>query len=145
MCDGSISPHVWNNEAIKTQRPHLCLKFNRHAPLRLLNCSETTVNTQQNQPIWKWSWIKPGSCWRHQMETFSALLAICAWNSPVTDEFPAQRPVTRSFDVFFDLRLYKRLSKQSWCWWFERPSRQLWRHCNDNKINCVAIGALPDH
>ena len=39
------------------------------------------------------------------METFSALLAICVGNSPVTGEFPAQRPVTRSFDVFFDLRL----------------------------------------
>ena len=38
------------------------------------------------------------------METFSALLALCAWNSPVSGEFPAQRPVTRSFDVFFDLR-----------------------------------------
>ena len=40
-------------------------------------------------------------------------------------------PVTRSFDVFFDLRLNKRLSKQSWGWWFETPPRQLWRHCND--------------
>ena len=39
------------------------------------------------------------------METFFALLAICAGNSPVTSEFPAQRPVTRSFDVFFDLHL----------------------------------------
>ena len=46
-------------------------------------------------------------------ETFSALLAICAGNSPVTGEFPPQRPVRRSFDVFFDLRLNKRLSKQS--------------------------------
>ena len=42
--------------------------------------------------------------WRHQMETFSALLALCAGNSPVTGEFPSQRPVTHSFDVFFDLR-----------------------------------------
>ena len=67
--------------------------------------------------------------WRHQMETFSALLALCARNSPVTGEFPTQRPVTRSFDVFFDLRLNKRLSKQWWGWWFE-PSRPLWRHCN---------------
>ena len=67
--------------------------------------------------------------WRHQMETFSALLTICAGNSPVTGEFPAQRPVTRSFDVFFDLCLNKRLSKQSWGWWFETPSRSLWRHC----------------
>ena len=56
--------------------------------------------------------------WRHQMETFSALLAICAGNSPVTVEFPAQRPVTWSFDDFFDLRLNERLGKQSWGWWF---------------------------
>ena len=40
------------------------------------------------------------------METFSALLAICAGNSPVSGEFPAQRPVTRSFDVFFDVRVW---------------------------------------
>ena len=52
--------------------------------------------------------------WRHEMDTFSALLALCAGNSPVTGEFPSQRPVTRSFDVFFDLRLNKRLSKQPW-------------------------------
>ena len=45
--------------------------------------------------------------------TFSALLALCAGSSAVTGEFPAQRPVTRSFNVFFDLRLNKRLSKQS--------------------------------
>ena len=70
------------------------------------------------------------SWWRHQMKTFSALLALCAGNSPATGEFPSQRPVTRSFDVFFDLRLNKRLSKQSWGWWFETPSRLLWRHCN---------------
>ena len=43
----------------------------------------------------------------------SVLLAICAANSLVTGEFPAKRPVTRSFDVFFDLSLNKRLSKQS--------------------------------
>ena len=71
---------------------------------------------------------------RHQMETFSALLAICAGNSPVPGEFPAQRPVTRSFDVFFDLRLNKRLSKQSWGWWFETLSRSLWRHRNEKHI-----------
>ena len=51
------------------------------------------------------------SWWRHQMETCSALLALCAGNSPVTGEFPSQRPVTRGFDAFFDLRLTKRLSK----------------------------------
>ena len=41
--------------------------------------------------------------------------------SAVTGDFPTQRPVTRSFDVFFDLRLNKRLSKQSWGWWLETP------------------------
>ena len=76
--------------------------------------------------------IKQNVWWRHQMETFSALLAICAGNSPVPGEFPAQRPVTRSFDVFFDLRLNKRLSKQSCGRWFETLSRRLWRHCNES-------------
>ena len=63
------------------------------------------------------------------METFSALLAICVGNSPVPSEFPSQRPATRSFDIFFDLHLNKRLSRQSRRWWFETPSRPLWRHC----------------
>ena len=70
------------------------------------------------------------SWWRHQMETFSALLTICAGNSPVPGEFPTQRPVTRRFDVLFDLDPNKRLSKQSWGWWFETPSWSLWRHSN---------------
>ena len=49
-------------------------------------------------------------------------------------EFPTQRPVTRSFDVFFDLRLNNRLSKHSWGWWFETLSWSLWRHHNDNEV-----------
>ena len=68
--------------------------------------------------------IHCNSLWRDQMNTFFALLALCAGNSPVTGEFLAQRPVTRSFDVSFDLRMNK-----SWGWWFET---QLWRHCNVN-------------
>ena len=54
---------------------------------------------------WFWYWLALVPWWRHQMETFSALLAICAGNSPVTGEIPTQGPVTRSFGVFFDLRL----------------------------------------
>ena len=45
-------------------------------------------------------------------------------------EFPTLRRVRRSFDVFFDLRLNKRLSKQPWGWWFETPSWSLWHQCN---------------
>ena len=67
---------------------------------------------------------------RHQMETFSALLAICAGNSPVPGEFPTQRQVTQSFDVFFDVCPNKRLTKHSWGWWVETPSPSLWRHCH---------------
>ena len=88
------------------------------------------------------------------MEPFSALLALCSWNSLVTGEFPSQRSVTRSFDVFFDPRLNKRLSKQSWRRLFETPSRSLWRRCNvlslkfnpkstiDNKSTSVLVIAV---
>ena len=82
------------------------------------------------------------SWWRHQMETFSALLAICAGNSPVPGEFPAQRPMTRSFGVFFDLRLNKRLSKHSYGWWFETLSCPLWRHCNVVLVNYLNYWCL---
>ena len=80
-------------------------------------------------------WIK---CW-HPYQVKSIILVMtssngpifrAAGNSSVTGEFPSQRPVTRSFDVFYDLRVNKRLSKQSWGWWFEAPSRSLWRHRN---------------
>ena len=70
-------------------------------------------------------------CYRHikygyiSRNPFITVLA-SAGNSPV----PAQRSVTRSFDVFFDLRLNKRLNKQLWGWWFETLSRPLWRHSN---------------
>ena len=62
-------------------------------------------------------------------------------NSPVIGEFSSQRPVTRSFYVFLDLRLNKRLSKQSWDWWFETPSGLLWRHCNEK--NCQKKSSHP--
>ena len=79
---------------------------------------------------WKIVAISVTAWWCHQMETFSALLAFCVGNSPSTGEFPAQRPMTQSFDIFFDLRLNKRLSKQSWGWWIKAPSRSLWGHCD---------------
>ena len=76
------------------------------------------------------------------METFFALLALCVGNSPVTSEFPSQRPVMRNFDVSFDLRLNIRFSKQSWSWWFETPSRPLWRHCNDMYLDMLSLVQL---
>ena len=81
----------------------------------------------------RWCYLCPSphiAWWRHQMETFSALLALFAGNSPVTGKFPSQRLVTQSIDIFFDMRLKKQLSKQLRRWWFEMPSRSLWLHCN---------------
>ena len=68
--------------------------------------------------------------WHHQIKTFSSPLAFCAGNSLVTGEFPTQRLVTRSFDVFFELHLNQQLNKQWRRWWFKTPSRSLSRHCN---------------
>ena len=96
-------------------------------PVNTLFDARRTGNKYIHKHMWPaittWSaGLDSSTWWRHQMETFSALLAICAGNSPVPGEFPAQRPVTRSFDVFFDLQPNKRLSKQWWGWWFETPS-----------------------
>ena len=68
-------------------------------------------STQQVGIVFLWGMSSDGvsSWWLHQMGTFSALLALCVGNSPVTGEFPSQRPVTRSFGVFFDLRQNKRV------------------------------------
>ena len=66
------------------------------------------------------------------METFSALPAFCAGNSPVTGEFPAQRPVTRSFDVLFYLR-FGHVETVNWANNGDAGDLRLcslWRHCN---------------
>ena len=76
------------------------------------------------------------------METFSALLALFVGNSPVTGEFRSQRPVMRSFHVFFDLHLNKQLSKQQRRRWFQTPSRSLWRHCNVGRIGDTITSLL---
>ena len=69
----------------------------------------------------------PDTWWSHQMKPLFALLALCAGNSPVPGEFPSQRPVTRNFDVFFDLRLTNG-------WVNNRNARDLIRHC----VHCPA-------
>ena len=75
---------------------------------------------------------------RHQVETFSASQALCEGNPLVTGRFPLQRAATRNFDVFFDLRLKKG------CWWFETPSRSLWRQCNNIYRMYIALFSKMD-
>ena len=77
-------------------------------------------------PIWSW--------WRHQMEKKFHVTGTLCREFTSHGEFPSQRPVTWSFDVFFDLHLNKQLSKQSRHQWFEMPLRSLWRHCSDINI-----------
>ena len=86
------------------------------------------LSPSSHHPAWCVLVYNGVSWWRHQMETFSVFLAFRAGNSPVIGEFTTQRPVTRSFDVFYDLRLNQQLSKQLRLTWFETPSRSLWRH-----------------
>ena len=98
----------------------------------------------------KYKWLKGyiySSCYyRHQIGSihlshcFHIFPWLCAWDVYHiifchllyihSGDFPAQRPVTRSFDVFCGLRLSKQLNKQLWDWRFEMLSRSLWRHCN---------------
>ena len=88
-------------------------------------------------PVWDWI-LEFNFMMTSSNGNISALLAICAGNSPAPGEFPAQRPVPRSFDVVFDLCQNKRLSKE---WWFETPSCPLWRHRNvevDLELRAVA-------
>ena len=70
--------------------------------------------------------------WRHQMETFSALLVLCVGNSPVTCEFPSQRPVKRNFDDFFYLCLSKRLKNN-------REAGDLRRHSTHFDVNVMVL------
>ena len=109
----------------------------------LRNNFEQTVPWSVKRDALKLTWLRPNSCssdvsisqmhhylswWRHQMETFSALLAIRARISSVTSEFPHKGQWCTA--LIFDLRLNKRLSKQSWGWWFETRSHPLRRHSN---------------
>ena len=105
----------------------------------------TWIDTDQSLSIYNWHWSKcvyyPGQTaagcrhddvikWKHFLHYWPFVQGIYRWL-----EFPTQRPVTRNFDAFFDLRLNEWLSKQSWGWWFEMPSCPLWRHSNGSNIN----------
>ena len=81
----------------------------------------TTNSKHKLCTLWDaWHFYLSITWWRHQIEQFTTLLTLGVENRPVNGyEFPAQRPVMRSFDVFFDLHLEKRLSKQSWGWWLD--------------------------
>ena len=79
--------YLYNN--IKRTISQLTSSFHDRIQLHVCACSQPSTHT--------YAYIFPW--WRHQMETCSALLALCAGNSPATGEFPSQRPVTRIFFI----------------------------------------------
>ena len=97
-------------------------------------------------------WVHPAcGCMIHELGMITSsngnifrVTGLCEGNSPITGEFPSQRPVERSFDVFFDLRLNKQLSNQSRGWWFETPLRSLEHNCNGLSVQALKCLGL-DH
>ena len=90
------------------------------------------------------SYVRNKKTWRGHMMTSSngnSFRVTGPWCGEFTGQrwIPAQRPVTRSFDVFFDLCLNQQLSKQWKRWWFETPSSSLCCHCNDLSRNCSCV------
>ena len=101
---GQTSPLPLNMSAnFKNTHMHLCTAF--HEVVIRWNRSSHDLLCLQLAILTKTSFESAESWWRHQIEIFPALLALCEGNSPVTGEFPSQRSVMRRFDVFFELRL----------------------------------------
>ena len=90
-------------------------------PMTKVSNASFQMVEETSQVSWRLKYQHPLPWWRHQMEIFPRY-----W-SPVNSPHKGQ---WRGALVFFDLRLNKQLSKQSWSWWFETPSFSLWRHCN---------------
>ena len=121
LCINQLTKHPWNIHVTPPPwRQYTDNVFSYLSIFRAWIGAYWITVAKDNAELSSFSW------WRHQMETFFAFLDLCAGHSPVTGEFLSQRPV--SFDVFFDLRLNKRLNKQSRRWWFRTPSCSLWRH-----------------
>ena len=116
LCSDTKKRHLKGIKLIFLQRPK-----KRAAELHTCKMISYVFQKQRNDDTLN-NEIYVGT--RHETETFFP--CYCSlWG-----EFTSQRQVTQSFNIFFDLRLNKRLSKQSERWWFETPSRSLWRHCN---------------
>ena len=133
----------------ENSRPHCLLILCKHIdwiihkwPNNSAHATVVAPYLHQPNDVIIWVAFQPGREFisHHYMMTSSngnifRVTALCAGNSPVPGDFPAQRPVTRSFD----LRLNKRLSKQSWGWWFETLPRPSWRHSNEVNGNVVVL------
>ena len=115
-----------------------CIFINEQFCISILISMKFVPNGLIDNKHWFRNWLGVEQT-LSEMQTCSALLNFCEWITPVT---------SRSFDVFFDLRPNKRLSKQSRRRCFDTLSRSSWRHCEDYSpislvLNntCMAIAA----
>ena len=130
--------HLWRNEMLISLHPKGVKKVFQLT--HVLGCALKNDNPSAFAPVRLLYTLGPTQNGRHHAgvimmtssngNIFRVTGLLCGeFTGP--GEFPAQWPVTRIFDVFFDLRLNKRLSKQPWGWWFRTPPSSLWRQCND--------------
>ena len=129
LIHGWIKPCLWHKNADKPMLPEKEISEVSAVAGRPRNTCFVSTETRKSI-VCESCVVGYSTSWRNQIETFPVLLAPCEGNPPVTGGFPSQRPVMRSFDVFFDPRLNTRLSTQPRRRWFETPSRSLSRHCN---------------
>ena len=120
----SVVLHVSGNDCVNSMFRHP-IHWNGNIVILTVFSSPSATEVIILTTSWAASDENLVTWWRHQIQTFSALLALCEGNPPVTSGFPSQRPMTRSFDVFFDVRLNKRLGKQWSCRWLEVPWHSL--------------------
>ena len=118
-CENNIGSILMSLSTICLKYPVLDMHLQRIFSVGFICCSWVFYII-----LCDWPW------WRHQMETFSALLAFVRWIHRSL-WFPRTKASNAELWCFFDLRLNKGWSKQWWSWWFEMPSHSLWCHCND--------------
>ena len=136
-----INGWAYNREAGDLR--HHCAHYDVIAMTNYGSSIISTTLRNMTGVSFKEGYIKQGDCKVYQTTHKAILIMITTWNGDIfrvtgplcgeftgPGEFPTQRPVTRSFDVIFDLSPNKRLSKQPWSWWFETSSWSLWRQCN---------------
>ena len=133
---------VWINGWVNNREAGNLRRHCGHYGVIVMNSNITYITQNCTCPSTADShWLAWGaetkSWWRHQMETFSALLAICAGNSPVPENSPHKGQWRGALMFSLICAWIKRLSKQTWGWWLETPSLPLWRHSNVLSANVV--------
>ena len=145
-----MSLRIYLNNARNIRNTATCKRWKWYKNIRIFITTYISVEgivfvicalLQYTKVTWTIYWKQLRKHISHQTKQDITMMTLSNGNiSAFSGEFPSQRPVTRSFDVFFDLRLNKQLSNQSRHRWFETTSRSSWHHCNAFRlwlgVNC---------